>query len=323
MIVALVVTSCSMPATPPGTVTLTAVGDYSATGDTDAVLRTIAELRPDANIALGDLSYGDLRPESAWCDYVRQRVGGEMPFQLLAGNHDSLDTPDADISRFADCLPNRIPGMSGDYGREYWFDLPAEKPVVRVVSISPGLTFADGRWDYRRGDSHYQWTATAIDQARSAGVPWVIVAAHNPCWSVGVHSCPAVSDIYQLLIEKRVDLVLTAHEHSYARTFPLANGVQGCEQVPVGSFDKACIADSGKDYRAGSGTVFATVGNGGMPLREANPDDSEAGYFAAYSGSNLDPAHGVLLLRINPKEIAASFESAGAGEFTDEFTISQ
>lgn len=331
MIAALMLAGCASPEGSPdtpgpaatGSVTITAVGDYSATDDTDAVLRTIASFRPDANLAIGDLSYGDIEPESAWCTYVRERVGADLPFQILAGNHDSLDNPDGDIGQFAQCLPNMLPGTTGDYGREYQFDMPAEKPLIRVVSISPGLTFADGRWDYRKGDAHYEWTENAIDEARAAGIPWVVVAAHNPCWSVGVHSCPGVSDIYQLLIDKRVDLVLHAHEHSYARTFPLVNGVTECEQVPIGSFEPACVAERGNAYEAGSGTVFATVGGGGMPLRESNRDDTEAGYFAAFNGSNIDPAHGVLLLRITAEEIAASFVAAGDGDFRDEFTISR
>ena len=65
---------------------LIAVGDFGARATTDSVLTKIAELSPDAALALGDLAYRDLTPESAWCTYVKDRVGEGFPFQLIAGN---------------------------------------------------------------------------------------------------------------------------------------------------------------------------------------------------------------------------------------------
>src|SRR5512143_808244 len=69
--------------------TFTAVGDYGATANTSAVLEAIAAASPSFHLALGDLSYGSIQPESAWCDYVRSHVGSTLPFELLSGNHDS------------------------------------------------------------------------------------------------------------------------------------------------------------------------------------------------------------------------------------------
>src|SRR5512143_2309353 len=69
--------------------TFTAVGDYAATTNTSAVLDTIAASGAPFHLALGDLSYGAIQPDSAWCDYVKSHVGSQYPFELLAGNHDS------------------------------------------------------------------------------------------------------------------------------------------------------------------------------------------------------------------------------------------
>jgi len=71
------------------TLTFTAVGDFGASDNTAAVLDTIAASGASFHLALGDLSYGDLRPESNWCDFVKSHVGSEFPFELIAGNHDS------------------------------------------------------------------------------------------------------------------------------------------------------------------------------------------------------------------------------------------
>jgi len=72
--------------------------------------------------------------------------------------------------------------------------------------------------------------------------------------------------------------------------------------------------------RAGAGTVFATVGTGGIALRDVNATDSEAGYFAAWSGANSQPSYGLLDLSITTDELSASF-GATSGSFTDAFTI--
>ncbi|WP_028279901.1 hypothetical protein [Arthrobacter sp. H5] len=51
------------------------------------------------------------------------------------------------------CLPNRLPGMEGTYGQQWFVDVPEEDPLVRIVMISPGMrltgTFrpiSDGRF---------------------------------------------------------------------------------------------------------------------------------------------------------------------------------
>ena len=62
---------------------------------------------------LGEQKPGEPGEEEAWCDLVTDRVG-DVPFQLLAGNHES-DGRNGFIDEFADCLPNRLPGLVGTY----------------------------------------------------------------------------------------------------------------------------------------------------------------------------------------------------------------
>ena len=59
---------------------------------------------------------------------MKDRVGEGFPFQLIAGNHESLDVNDGQINDFSACLPNQIPGVVGTYGREYYMDLPRARP---------------------------------------------------------------------------------------------------------------------------------------------------------------------------------------------------
>lgn len=76
-------------------------------------------------------------------------------------------------------------------------------------------------------------------------------------------------------------------------------------------------------WSGGAGTVFATVGTGGQPLRPVTTTDSEAGYFAAYSGSNVSPAFGILDVHATASVLDAHFLPTVSGAFTDAFTITK
>jgi hypothetical protein len=310
------------PAQAQAEVHLTVAGDYGARATTDAVLRTVAKLAPDAHFAVGDLAYRDIAPERAWCSYVQQRVGTALPFEVLAGNHESSDVADGAIAEYAACLPNRLPGLVGTYGTQYAVDLPAAAPLARVIAVSPYLTFGSTRWDYRRGDARYSWLSARIDEARAKGIRWILVAAHVPCLSVGGYACPAPRDFVDLLMAKKVDLVLTGHEHAYLRTHQLRAAAAGCATLTVGSTNTACIADRDNSYAAGAGTVWATVGTGGIPLRTVHSGDGEAGYFAAFAGANRSPSYGVLDLRITADRLSASFVPS-QGTLADRFTVAR
>ncbi len=304
----------------PSAVHFTAVGDYGSQAETDTVLDLIDATDPDLNLALGDLSYGTTGAEQAWCDRVTSRVGVGFPFELLAGNHES-NGRNGNINDFSACLPNQLPGLVGTYGRQVYVDVPQAAPLVRFVMISPALSFPDGTWSYEPGTPRYNWTVAAIDGARAAGVPWVVVAMHKPCLSLGQYTCEIGAGLTNMLVSKKVDLVLHGHEHLYQRTHQLGHG-PGCTGLTPGTVVPACIRDSDASMSQ-NGTVFATVGTGGIPLRDVNASDTERGYFAAYSGLNASPANGVLDVRATADTFVAQFLPTVTGAFTDGFTITK
>lgn len=299
-------------------VTFTAAGDFNSTTQTAAVLTQIGSLEPDLHLALGDLAYTS-SDEQAWCDYVTSRVGPGFPFELVSGNHES-DGDNGSINNFAACLPNQLPGVVGTYGRQYYVDVPQQAPLVRFIQISPALTFPDGVWSYAAGTPRYQWTAAAIDGARAAGIPWVVVGMHKPCISVGQYACEVGSDLVNLLVGKRVDLVLSGHEHQYARSKQLTTRT-GCSSIVPGSYNAACVADADDAFAKGAGTVFGVVGTGGTPLRDVSATDSEAPYFAATAGLNSSPTWGSLRVVLDATTLSAQFMPAMGAGFTDAFSI--
>lgn len=289
-----------------------ASGDFGANSNTKQVLEKIADSASEFHLALGDLSYSTLTPESAWCDFVKSQVGTTFPFQLVSGNHED-DGPDGDINKFAACLPNRITGVNGDYAKEYYFDY---KKLARFILISPNLNIDGELYEYKAGDMHYKWLAEAIDDAKKENIPWLIVGMHKNCISMGVKLCEIGSDLMKLLMDKKVDLVLQGHEHNYQRSKQL-------KCASVGSYQPSCVVNDGEKgmYKKGQGTIFVIAGTGGKDLTSVARNDSEAGYFSRWSGKNTDPTYGIVRFIVYEKQIFAKFVSLIPDQFSDSFVI--
>jgi hypothetical protein len=301
-------------------------GDLGANSNTSAVLNAVAASGSQLFFPMGDLSYSQVKPESAWCDFVHQRLGANYPAELVAGNHEDNDGPDGFIGNFAACLPDQIGSVQGTYPTEYYFDYPPGAPLVRFITISPGLDLnADGtNWSYKQGKPHYTWTANAIDGARAAGIPWVVVGMHEYCLSLVNHSCFVSDDLMNLLISKKVDLYLQAHDHAYSRSKQLAYS-PGCTSVSSTSFNSACVADANpaSAYTAGNGTVIATVGSGGLSINSQDPTLAWAPYFQTYMGSNNNATYGFLKVTVSATQMSAQFVRGSGGSYTDSFSMTQ
>lgn len=297
----------------------TAAGDYAWTEETAATLELMARSGASFNLALGDFSYNSVLPESSWCDFVQSKVGDSFPFQLLAGNHEDDFGGDGHIENFATCLPDRI-GVRGTYGVQYYFDYEL---LARFIMISPDRTVNGRYYFYGEGEREYRWLADAIEGARRANIPWVIVGMHVSCLSMGVYYCETDEELLDLLIEKKVDLVLHAHDHTYQRSKQLAKN-RACSVVEVEAFDRNCVVDDGSDdhYVKGAGALFIVVGTAGAELYEIDTGDPEAGYFAKWMGANIHPRKGFLKASVSASEIIGEFVgSTGTSDFTDRFTI--
>lgn len=301
-------------------------GDLGANGNTSAVLNAVASSGSQLFWPIGDLSYSQVTPESAWCNFVHTRLGANYPAEVLAGNHEDNDGPDGFIGNFASCLPDQLGGVQGTYGEEYYLDYPPAAPLVRFIMISPGLDLnANGtNWSYKQGSPHYTWTANAIDSARAAGIPWVVVGMHEYCLSLVNHSCFVSDDIMNLLISKKVDLYLQAHDHAYSRSYQLALGPD-CTAISSTSFNSACVADTSPSsaFTAGNGSVIATVGSGGRSINSQDPTLAWAPYFQTYMGSNNNATYGFLQVNVSDSQLSAQFVRGSGGSYTDSFSLTK
>ena len=297
---------------PEITVTFAAGGDLGATNRTSDVLTAIGESEAEFMLAIGDLSYSHVEPESAWCDWVNERLGNDVPMQVVVGNHEDDGGPDGLIGNFAACMPDRM-NSTGKYGVQYHFDIDT---TVRVIMIAADTRVDGEKYNYDPGSDQERWLIGAIRQARQSGTRWIVVGTHKPCLTVGQKECESGEHLAQLLVDEGVDLVLYGHDHNYQRTHQLS-----C--VTVDRFDPSCIADDDDDLVAGEGTVFVVAGvTGRTSLYKVNAGDSEAPYFAAFLGpGEPDPGHGYVEVVATADWLEMRFVGVTT-PFADQVTIS-
>ncbi len=314
---------------PSTSFSFTAGGDIGGNSSSSTALDLIAQSGSQFHLAIGDLSYSEITLESKWCSYVQSRVGSTFPFELLSGNHEDGGEPagqDGSIDNFVQCLPDRL-GAVGTYGKEYYFDYPASSPIARFIMISPGLTFTNGGvYSYAAGTAHYNWVSNTIDSARAAGIKWVIVGMHKVCITMGTMLCEVGNDIMNLLVSKKVDLILQAHDHDYQRSKQLGLNGTTCTAISSAAYNSNCVVNDGStgNYTQGAGPVVVIVGTVGEPLFSLNTAAADAGYFAKWMGNNINPTNGLAKFTLSSDQLSVSANFTGStapNNFTDSFTV--
>ena len=348
------------PAPADGSFIFTAGGDMGCSPEAAGTLEGIHASGADFSLHFGDMAYDQAAApyEATWCGFVHARLADTFPYEIVTGGHD-LDEGstkgaqyEGSIDRYVQCMPDRLGATSvggAGYGKEYFFDHPAGHPLARFIMISPSITMPDGTtYDYTANppSDHYRWLVDAIDGARAAGIRWVIVGMARDCITAGEKHCEIGTDVFNLLVDKKVDLILQGHEHGYERSKQLAGG-PGCPAIPLGTpAPAACIADDGSDggYSKGAGPVVVIAGTLGIEQRPMYPQDPEApdfvtlmggscqqGVFSAADGAALprdgapcSPARatGFVKYTVSAQQISAEFVAGTARRFTDAFTIS-
>ncbi|HEU4910604.1 MAG TPA: DNRLRE domain-containing protein [Actinomycetes bacterium] len=308
---------------PAGSITIGAAGDFGAGDRAKASLAALDTTGADLFLALGDLSYGETETEQQWCDVITgglPTLGPTFPFQLLTGNHEDQGATDGYILNFAQCLPDRLASTvapGSHYGVNYYFDYPADDPLVRVFMISPDHVVENVTYTFSAGDPHYTWLSGAIDDGRAAGIPWTVVGMHKPCISSSSAGCAVGQPLWNMLLDKRVDLILAGHNHNYQRSKQLALRPGTCPTFVLGGFSPACVSDNGTGVmEKGAGSVFGIIGNFGRTGAAIDPADPEAGYFASTDGVT----NGFMTYTLSSDRLDAAY-TATSGVFADAFSI--
>ena len=308
----------------PASFTFAAAGDHGANANTAGSLAALDASPASFYLALGDLDYDETPTDAAWCDYVHANLptkGPAFPFEVLTGNHEEDPGTNGSILNHAACLPDQLGATAGPgsaYGAEYSFDYPAGAPLARFIMISPELTVGGTTYHYEPGTVHYAWLADTIDAARAAGIRWVIVGMHFPCLAAGQYSCAADPALLNLLVGRKVDLILHGHEHSYQRSKQLALDPTPCPSIPRNGYVPGCVVDDGFDniYPKGAGSVDVIAGTFGRGLYNTYPADPESPYFVRLDNTS----HGFMQYTVTADRIDASFTKID-GTLNDAFSI--
>jgi len=292
----------------PSSFVFTAAGDHGVGTTPNASMDVIKNSGSSFYLALGDLSY-TAGGEQRWCTNFKSRFND---VEILAGNHDTGESTGGNIDQYIQHCPFTLDALTGTYGKQYYFDYPSAAPLARFIMIAPGVR-GSLSINYNVGGAGYTFTRDAIDTARAAGIKWIIVGMHKNCISMGQKSCEVGTDIMNLLIQKKVDLILQSHDHNYQRSHQL-------KCIKTRSIDRSCIADDGTDglYTQGDGTVIIINGEFGRPLYSVNTADTEAGYFAKADSTTW----GVTKYTVSDTAISGHYLRSAGGGFADSYTIS-
>src|SRR2546425_71425 len=320
---------------------------------------------PNFFLGLGDFSYDPSVTGNTWCGQFKSSFNS---IQILPGDHDTGGHNSANFGethsyeRYVNGCP-LSPGVSlvcgpvagNCYGKEYYFDYPATSPVARFIFASPkiynmtgvctsspncssqtGQSCTDqyGCWPYASGDVHYNWVSNTIDCARATGIKWVIVATHKLCISASDATCSMGLGFFNMLVQKKVDLVIQAHDNAYERSKQIAlNSTAGCSSIKTDGngyalYNSGCVVDTGSRgfYTPGAGSVVVVQGAWDNDLYDVNASSpnpgnvAEAPYFAKLMGKNT-PGNGLGFTKYTVSASRIDVQTNFSGSYSDSFSI--
>src|SRR5438552_11038210 len=251
----------------PASFTFAASGDIGSLTTTASknILNGLVNANPNFFLGLGDFSYDPTVTGDIWCSQFKSKFNA---IEIVSGDHDTGGHNSANFGE-THSYERYLSGCSltlgsqnvsivcgpieGDcYGKEYYFDYPPANPMARfifadpkiynvtgVCTLSPNCSSQTGQsctdqygcWPYLANDVHFNWTANAIDNARANGIGWVIVATHKLCISSGDGTCSMGMAFFNMLVRKKVDLIIQAHDNAYERSKQLGFNPTTCPKM--------------------------------------------------------------------------------------------
>src|SRR3989442_4011316 len=339
------------------------IGGLTVSTSTRNLDRLVAS-SPNFFLGLGDFSYDPSVTCDAWCSQFKGRFSD---IAIISGDHDTGGHPagfgeTSSYERYVNGCPLTLgvhivcgPVEADCYGKEYYFDYPAApaSPIARFIFAAPKLfnitgvctspcssqtspstpcTDQYGCWPYKANDLHFNWTANAIDNARANGIGRVIVATHKLCVSSGDATCSMGIAFFNMLVQKKVDLIIQAHDNAYERSKQLAFNPTTCPKIANDSngyavYNSECVVDAGTgNYTRGVGSVVVVqgawiddlygVGNGASNTQNV----AEAPYFAKLMGQNT-AGNGLGFTKYTISAGSIDVQTYFSGTFSDKFSL--
>ncbi|HLE95748.1 MAG TPA: metallophosphoesterase family protein [Candidatus Thermoplasmatota archaeon] len=280
----------TFPLRVPGPADTARVAFLGDQGVTDVSARTVDRLvaeAPEAVFHAGDVAYGEGNPIvwDQWFEMV-EPVAASVPWMPALGNHETyFVAPTGAIGDFVEAF-RTAPNPEVDAFR-LRFALPANElwwsrdvGPVHVVALDTFYSV------FAEGSAEAVWLAK--DLLDHADAPWTIVFLHEPPYSSNSHRSSVVlrAALAPLLEAGGVDVLVSAHDHGYERTWPLL-GDEG-------------VVSTAEPYVAGNGVVYLVTGGGGESLYD-DWEEPQPAWSAARASEHhvtvLDATREALLVR--------------------------
>jgi Purple acid Phosphatase, N-terminal domain/Calcineurin-like phosphoesterase len=240
--------------------------DGLATGTRQAV-DEIAALRPLVALPGGDYAYFDTdkrfgtleRTIDAWFNQV-QPIAASTPLMPTYGNHEVL--LGEGFLPWSQRFPTP-PGFDGQ--REYSFDI-GEVHFVSITAVQETTALSPAT---------VAWIEQDIAAANARGMRWVVPYFHVPPFADGFSHPSNLALRNQLgpLFERLgVKLVLTSHDQSYERTYPLRD--MPAANTPTSRAKSCYLPDEGTTWVKTSPAGKLSNKNGNFSLFRTHPQQS-------------------------------------------------
>jgi hypothetical protein len=243
------------------------------------------------------------RPSVGNHEYLRDDLGDEGCTATGAGN----DQAEGYFDYFNGV--GTFTGPAGDRDKGYH---SFNHGGWHFIALNSMCTTAGARVGCNETSEQYGWLELDLDNDPGR---CEIAYMHHPRWSLGTKVSEGLNRydaIWQLLVDRRVDLLLVGHDHNYQRFPPLDGNVgPGGANVDRGfGLQQLIIGTGGKNL-----TPINTAGTGpGKPNAELITWNGSNGTFPA----GQDNAFGVLQLDLRPNDATYTFRpDASSGNYTD------
>jgi predicted MPP superfamily phosphohydrolase len=291
----------SYPSGIRNTVTLAAAGDFYCDAKTKKTAKAMQERNPDLVLALGDLSEVK-NPACFFKLFSKADKAGKIKVVLGSDDTDNIDDHSSRYSQYMRHFDMKEPFYSFDYQNIHFLAMATGDD--RLIPF---------------GSNSTQYTFVSNDLARSSSnknIDWIVVFGYRPFYS-SPSTHPGSQNIrnsYPSLFEKYgVDLVISAHNHNYQRTYPVLfnNERPGKPIIKDGT--------NSSDYQNPGVPVYVIAGTAGAPPHELV---AQSQYIAKQF---IDT--GFLFVNITKtnteKQLQGAFQSSNNGTDIDQFSITK
>ena len=200
----------------------------------------------------------------------------------------------------ASCWTNRFTVLKPDFNSAYGNHEYSESGGVGPYKTFFGHTLTyfttkfkniqfivmDTNIDIDAGSAQNQKILQWLDEANADGtIDWIIVLNHHPWWVDGSHH-PAdefeqIETYHSKFVTKRVDFVISGHNHNAQRTHQLNYNAND-------PLDSPTITDSTSPYVSGGGLIHVVVGIGGHDSGSGLYDLPTQPSFQAYQSNDYN-----------------------------------